>query len=455
MPDESNSQSDSLESKMEALVDQKLASVTQERSQNKPDLVPDADTDETTARVKREAKESDVYRAYHVLRMMEGNAKGNDQMKRRAAEQLIRGGHYGDEAVRILNNGARAEDAIATAEARRKNRLAEAMYDGSDGPQYRAAGDFYSTVIDADGGFLLPTEVVQRIEEIAEQVGVILGLSDTYSQIEGQLKVPGAAGADSAMSFIAEGGAITSRMRAFRAVTLNPQKVADILPWTYEIQVEAGPRILADIQRVMGRNYGKAVDDASLFGDGTSSYNSIDGLASTNRSVSAYTIDGGSANDGTEFGHILPDDLKLAKLSIAPSVRSGATFVFHPDMKDGVFETFKDDNGAYIFDYNSSGAMDSIAGVPVVYSEVLPGLDEAAIDQTDSTFGVLGNFQYLKIAQGQGISTEEMRTGTITDADDGSDINLGTQDLRALKYRAFFDIDLNFEDAFTLINTAA
>jgi hypothetical protein len=61
----------------------------------------------------------------------------------------------------------------------------------------------------------------------------------------------------------------------------------------------------------------------------------------------------------------------------------------------------------------------------------------------------------LKIALGQGITTEEMRTGTITDADTGSDINLGTQDLRALKYRAFFDLDLNFEDAFTVIKAAA
>jgi HK97 family phage major capsid protein len=413
---------------------------------------------ETEARVSVDEKERDAFRAFHTLMMMEGRATGNEQMANQSAKQLIRGGHYGERAAQLLNNGAQPADAIMTAREREKDDLARKMYQGEDGPQYmstRASDDYYSTLVNADGAFLLPTEIVQEIEEIAEVVGAIQGISDTYNHIVGTLGVPGASGADSAMSFIAEGGAITARMRDFQRVDLNPKKVADIIPWTYEIQLEAAQRILNDIQRVMGRAYGKAIDDAALFGDGTSSYNSIDGITSGNRSVTTYTIDGGSSNDGTRFDHIQPDDIKLAKLDTPAGVRSDLTYVFHPDMKDGVFQTFKDSNGAYIFDYNTDGGMETVGGVPVVYSEVLPGLDTSDANQADSVFGVLGNFQYLKLALGQGVTTEEMRTGTITDADDDSNINLGTQDLRALKYRAFFDLDMNFEEAFTQIKSAA
>ena len=93
-----------------------------------------------------------------------------------------------------------------------------------------------------------------------------------------------------------------------------------------------------------------------------------------------------------------------------------------------------------------------VAGVPCVFSEALPALSASAVS---TTFGVGGDFRYLKVATGGGLQTEEMRTGVITDADTGADINLGTQDLRALKYRAFFDLDTNFEDAFMKFTTAA
>lgn len=53
------------------------------------------------------------------------------------------------------------------------------------------------------------------------------------------------------------------------------------------------------------------------------------------------------------------------------------------------------------------------------------------------------------------MTTEELREATITDADTGADINLATQDLRALKVREFFDMDCNFEIVFCKITTAS
>ena len=453
-------ESDESDTELSEALREELGDLLQERGIDAPgetNINPDPGEQEDRtggATVELDETEREAYRAFHTLRLMEGSAKRNERMTKMSLRQLIRGGHYGEEAVENLNQGMDPDRAVINARQAQVQNRASRMFEGEDGVDYRAAGDYYSTLVDADGAHLLPTEVVQQIEEIAEQVGVIMELSSSYNRLAGTLKVPGASGADSAMSFVAEGGEITSRIRSFRAIELNPKKVADIIPWTYEAQIEIAPQILSDIQRVMGRAYGKAQDDAALFGDGTASYNSIDGLASSNRTVSTYTIPGGS-NDGTEFTHFQPDDLTDAQNNLAAGVRDNLTAVFHPDMKL-VFKTLKDNNGSYVYDYQQNPqGIDTVEGIPVVFTEVLPSNSTSAINQADSIFGAIANWSYLKFGMGQGMTTEEARQGVVKDADTGSNINLFTQDLRALKYRAFFDLDLNFEDAFTLIKTSA
>jgi len=448
--DDENDLSDAVREELTDLLDERGGEPEQR------DVAPNS----ANAEVTLDEKERGLYRDFHTLKMMEANADQKREAASTHMKALIKGGHFGERAANYLNNGADPADAAMTARRESKNDLAKRMYRDVEGlryesPSQRAAGDFYSTVVDADGGNLLPEEVVNEIEEIAEESGVIQAISRTFNHIVGTLTVPAATGADTPMNFVDEGGEITARKRAFQKVSLNPGKLADILPWTYEIQLEAASQILNDIERVMGRNYGKAVDSAALEGDGTASFNGITGLFNRG-SVSTYTIQGGT-NDGTEFSHITPDDIKRAAGGVPPSLRSNATFVFHPDMRDLVFELFKDDSGDYIFDYNSrEGAADQIGGYDVVYTEELPSFqDVSATNQTDSVFGVVGDFDYLKIALGEGITTERATQGVITDADDGSNINLFTQDLRALKYRAFMDLDLNFPEAFNLISTAA
>ena len=416
MPDNADNSQDSLESKMEALVDRKLSEATQQRKQS-PDLVANADDDSRSGgadvSVGREEIETDHARDKNTYQMLQGLARGNRRAVEDAAETLVRGGHYGREAAEHV----------------------------------RAAGDYYSTVVDEDGKFLLPTEVRQQIEEIADQVGVARQVANTFSQIVGTIRVPGASGAESSMTAVAEGGEISSSKRAFEAVELNPQKWATIIPWTYEAQVEMGARILQDVNRAIARSNARAEDSAMLLGDGTATYNSIDGIFSGNRTgVGQLTL----ASGATAPEDIEPDDLILARNQIEAGARMGLTYLFHPDM-EAVFLSKKDNNGNYLFDYVTEGDVPTLKGIPVRYTEVLPGTGASI----DTDFGALVNGSYWHMATGQGLTTEEMRAGSINDADTGGTINLGTQDLRALKVRAFFDMDANFNSAFMKFTTAA
>lgn len=408
--DEEQDMSETVREELESLLDER--GIDTDESEER-DVAP------ANARVTRGYNEQEAVMARETLGLIV-NAR-NPRQAQDHAEKLIRGGHYGRDV---------------TEEA-------------------RASGDFYSTVVDADGGILLPTEVRNEIEELADQVGVAREIVDTFEQIEGTIRVPAATGVEDQADFVAEGGTITSNKRAFQSVELNPQKVAQIVPWTYEAQVELAPQILNDVQRAIARSFARAEDDALLNGDGTASYNSIDGLFSGNKSVPTYTI--GSGTDTAEDpADVTPEDLILARNSMDPGARSLSDmyYVFHPDMRN-VFLAKKDGQGEFLFeeDFRQGGDDgDQIRSVTVLFTEVLPSPGSS---QPSTQFGTLVNGNYIKMATGQGISTEELRTGTVQDADTGSDINLATQDLRALKARRFFDLDFNFDSAAVNFETSS
>lgn len=375
---------------------------------------------DVSARVTKDELAKPEVRDAHTYQMMAAIVRGNVRQAEKYAEKLVRGGHYGEKAARHHQRGQ---------------------------------GDFYSTIVDEDGAFNLPTQVRATIEELADQVGVARQIANVFSQAAGEFVIPGGSGAETAMQAVAEGGEITSAKRLFRAIKLNPAKWATIIPWTYEVQVEMGARILQDVNRAIARSSTRAEDAAMLLGDGTSTYNGIDGIFSAQRisdssnAVGQITLASGS----TDPADITPDNLVLARNQLDPGARMGnLAYVFHPDL-EAIFLTKKDDNGAYLFDYVTDGDVPRLKGIPVYYTEVLPAEGTSA----DTDFGVLMNGDYWHMATGQGMTTEEMSTGTVKDADDGTEINLGTRDLRALKVRTFFDMGANFNGAFMKFTTAA
>ena len=347
--------------------------------------------------------------AQHTLRMLHGITTRQADVARDAQRELARAGHYGADV------------------------------------QQRAAGDYYSTLVDADGAILLPTVVADEIERIGNEYGFASRFADNFSHVVGTLKVPGATGAMTA-SAVAEGGAIASKMRAFKAVSLNPKKWAVIVPWTYEANLEAGPRILEDALFGIGLAFERAKDGAMFNGDGGSTYNSITGILAK-AGTAAYDL----AATKDSFDDITADDLILMRRQLPAAIRSQGAYAFHPDM-EAKLRTLKDGNGSYIYAYNSDTGVATLAGRPVGYTEVLPAI---TADAEETAFGVFGAFRYWKVANGEGMSSEDLTQASVTDADTGTAINLATQDMRALKVRSFFDMGTNFAEAFCVISTGA
>lgn len=336
-----------------------------------------------------------------------------------------------------------------------QQKIAEAQRNLALGGQYgekfkaeaRAAGDYYSTLVDADGAYLLPTLVRDQIDAKLGRYGVARQVADVFTSNGNPIKVNGSSGSLKANA-IAEGGSITSSMRQFSSVTLNPKKWALIVPWTFEVQEEAGQKILEDVTNAIAVGMRNAEDDAMINGDGSGSYNSITGLFNLG-SVNEYTLSSGN----TGPTDIDPDDLVLARNDVDVEWRNTdqMAYIFHPDM-EAVFLTRKDNNGAYVFDYVTTGGVPTLKGIPVYYTQAI---DANADISAGESFGLLGNFRLWKMAVQNGMFSEVLTTGTVTDADTGSDINLATQDVRALKVKEFIDMNTNFPGGFVKFTTAA
>lgn len=356
----------------------------------------------------------DLRMANNVLQLFRGVATNNMDLVRRAQSSLAAEGHYGEEARKAVES--------------------------------RAAGDYYSTIVDADGKVLLPTVVSDGIDRIGERVGVVRNLCTTFPHVKGEIKVPGATGTIIANA-IGEGGVIKSSLRAFQAVTLNPQKWAAIIPWTYEVNEEAGARVLEDAEWGIAQAFERARDNGVINGDGSGAFNGIDGVLSANRTdVGNYVLAAGK----TSFDDFDARDAKLMRRQIPPFLRGMGAYVFHPDMEP-ILELLQNGNGQYIYAYDSEGRP-SLGGRPVSYTEVLPGSDDDAVS---TVFGIYGYWPMIKIALGQGMTSETLDQAIIRNANDDGDINLATQDLRAVKCREFWDADMNFEEAFCKATTAA
>lgn len=365
------------------------------------------------AKVVRDEADSEQSFVRNTLQLFNGLITKRDGVVQEAQTQLAKAGHYGSEVQSTV----------------------------------RAAGDYYSSVVDADGAYLLPTKVRDQVERKIGSYGAFAQVSDMWPETEGTIRVPASTGSLKAYA-VAEGGEIESKKRAFQAVELFPKKWALIIPWTFEIELRQGQKVLDDVNAALAMGFAEAQDEAATVGDGSSSFNSVTGLFDDSRTdVGSITVGTGDA----QFDDITPDQLVLARNEIAPEFRRDLAYIFHPDM-EAIFLTRKDDDNNYIFDYTTVNGVNSLKGLPVYYTQAMPA--SSVSDQEGTAFGLIGNFNLWKIATGGGIYADMLREGTVKDADTGTDFNLATQDGKALRVKQLFDMDTNFEEGFAKFVTS-
>jgi HK97 family phage major capsid protein len=303
----------------------------------------------------------------------------------------------------------------------------------------------YETLTDPAGGIFLPANVADFVFNIAGLYGFVAGNALRLPISTGSQKVPNVTGA---LTFYATGEnqEILASKSSFGGIDLKPLLWGTIVPWTLQIEREAGARLVPIVVSKMGEALAKAQDDAFLKGDGTSAFHGIRGV--TNR-VAAGTIPFYAPPAPRDlFAELTADDWYKTISKLAPSVRGSAVWVMHPDREEQI-RLLKDGDGRYVFAGPSGdNGPARLWGRPIFYTE--SGYNT---DGQNQPVAALCDPRYLAFGVMDDLTVDRLTEATIKDVDGVTDIRLGSQYSAALRAVSRWDIGFGDQRAFALFRT--
>lgn len=293
--------------------------------------------------------------------------------------------------------------------------------------------DGYSTFKDSKGGIFIPTSISNEIFDMEQQFGVIPQYATNFGINGERKKIPSIIGRPT-FSAVNERSAISGSGTTFGGILLDTLKWGCIVDWTNEIGAAAGSKILPILMRKVAEAGAYLKDDSAFNADGTSSYHNLKGFITLAADSNVNYVRKTSADTGdATFATLDADDFLAVQFDVSPSVRERGVYVMHPDMKQHLLN-LQDGQGQYIYGGPAkSGGIPTLWGRPLLFSEAFPITDGA-----DKPAALYFDPSYFAYGTGQQMSVTRLTEATITD-EDGSSINLATQDAQALRFLQYFD----------------
>lgn len=309
----------------------------------------------------------------------------------------------------------------------------------------------FSTIEDEEGGVLLPTLVSSLIIDIAKNYGVIDQYSTSLPLRGFHLRVPNIVG-DLTAYATSEGGEIFTDKFLWAGQELRLRKWAVIVPWTSEIEEDVGAALMPKISEKLAEAYARAKDTAGIFGDGSATYNSITGITNVHN-VAVETVQGTSFTEGSDNAKVLhdPQNWLNLKFKVVAGARRAGIYVMHPDIEQYLWG-MRDGDGTLVYRKpGEAAAPTTLWGRPVAFTEAMPN------EFSDGVIpAVYGNFSYMLNGQGRGITSTLLTEGKIKTTENHLDeLNLATQDMKALRTTSRFDLKVGDLRAFAYMQIVA
>lgn len=365
-------------------------------------IVPQINTKEERIKVENKRKATEEARNVNTFKLIKGVMSSNPFAIDEARKELAEGGHYDD--LLLKENGEKRG---------------------------------FNTLVDEKGGILVPTSISDKIFDIMQDYGIIPRLALNFGNIaESEIKVPEILGRPS-FTAVGQGQAISGSSFNLGAIALRALKWGAIINWTNEVSESVAAKLMPILMSKIAEGYAYAQDNAFFNGDGTSAFNGIlglDGMDAASPTTYPHVRRTTAASGNTTFATLDAIDLNAAKYDLAPAVRGGGVYCFHPDFIQ-YLEQMQDGQGQFIYGKPSElMPVGSLWGRPIATSEAIP-----VTGTTGTTYGFFFNPGYVAYATGRTLSADRLREGTITDEGSNS-VNLATTDQEALRFTGKFDI---------------
>jgi len=284
---------------------------------------------------------------------------------------------------------------------------------------------------DSAGGYLVPEEFVARVLDIASDVGYARRLGTVLTMTRDTLNIPKLASKPS-VSWIAEGGQISTGEPTFGQVQLVAKKAGLIVPVTTELFEDSTVDVGQILSRIFAEALATAEDEQAFTGDGTV-FTGILNVSGVN------TVTMGSGD--TSFDKLDATDLINLIAAVPSTVAPRSAFFMHRTILAHI-KTLTDGSGNYLFDPNDR----TIWGYPVHTIDAMPKLADSGADKA---FVIFGDPSWLYLGDRKQMSVALADQATV-----GS-TKLFEQDMIALRVVERVAIAVPMPNAFAVLKTAA
>lgn len=297
------------------------------------------------------------------------------------------------------------------------------------------------------GEVLPPSEFMSEVERLEENYGVARQFAQlkTSSNGSGVRYLQGDGDVD--VYWTDEAGRKQSSKNSYAEKLLAWRKAAGIMPMTDELEEDSAVNLWADATNRFARAFAKK-EDQLVFTMATGSAPINGGLLTVAGTV-PVTMSGDS------FFELDADDLIDMVYAVPTPSEVNGRYYFNRSLMP-IIKKLKDDNGQYLFEKEISKDVPStINGKPYSLVEIMPNANTD--DAVSTPFAVFGDLKYVTLGQRTGMNIKIFDSGMVGDPAEetqGDDLNLITQDMKAMRAVKRMNAVVRFPGAFSVLKTS-
>lgn len=265
--------------------------------------------------------------------------------------------------------------------------------------------------VDADGGYLVPTEFLPTLIRIIENYGVARRSCTVIPMSRMEMEIP-ALSAGVTVYWVGENNPITASQPTFGQVVLTAKKLAALVPSSNELLEDSSIAIANLLVQLIGEAMAEEEDRVCFAGD-TGSADPFDGVLVDANTTSIVMA-------GSAFTDMDGDDLADMIAALTAGQIRGAQFYMHRTIFN-IVRKLKSTDGHYIYSPPNGQDPATIWGFPYELIEVMPAVTASA---GDTPFVIFGNLRHyylgdrrratLATSQHVGFANDQMYFRVIT-----------------------------------------
>lgn len=283
---------------------------------------------------------------------------------------------------------------------------------------------------DATGGYLVPDDFVGRVDELAYKYGITRQFATQMNMGGRVAKIPKLT-SEPEVTWVTEGGSISTGQPAFGITQLNIKDAAIIVPITNDLLEDSEIDITSILGRIFARAFAKGEDYQLFNGDG-----SVFTGIMNHASVPAVAMPATK----TSILNISANDLLNLNAAVHEAAEENSRYFMHRTVLNVIRQLTNGTNGPYLFPSTT------IWEYPWSKSSLLPSVTDTAVSKKFMCYGDLG---YVYFGKKKDLTLQIADQATV----DG--VSLFQNNMMAIRAIERVAITIAFPEAFAVLKTAA